>query len=168
MIAIGYKDYVSAEAEAGILNFKYKGGSDSILYQYLWSPMTEWIVQNVVPEWVAPNLITLVAYLLVISSHLIMVCHSPDMQSPLPPWVLIYGGFTVLAYQILDNMDGKQARKTNNSSPLGMLFDHGCDSSTTWVLGLSHLCVMGLGMNLISVYAVLIANFICFYMGMWS
>jgi len=25
-------------------------------------------------------------------------------------------------------MDGKQARKTGNSSPLGLLFDHGCDS----------------------------------------
>jgi len=28
-------------------------------------------------------------------------------------------------------MDGKQARKTGNSSPLGMLFDHGCDAITT-------------------------------------
>jgi len=27
-------------------------------------------------------------------------------------------------------MDGKQARKTGNSSPLGMLFDHGCDALT--------------------------------------
>lgn len=25
-------------------------------------------------------------------------------------------------------MDGKQARKTGNSSPLGLIFDHGCDS----------------------------------------
>jgi len=25
-------------------------------------------------------------------------------------------------------MDGKQARKTGNSSALGMLFDHGCDA----------------------------------------
>lgn len=28
----------------------------------------------------------------------------------------------------MDNIDGKQARKTGNSSPLGMLFDHGCDA----------------------------------------
>lgn len=28
----------------------------------------------------------------------------------------------------LDNMDGKQARNTKNSSPLGLLFDHGIDS----------------------------------------
>ena len=32
--------------------------------------------------------------------------------------------------RLLDEMDGKQARKTGNSTPLGMLFDHGCDSFT--------------------------------------
>lgn len=41
----------------------------------------------------------------------------------------------VFTYQTLDNIDGKQARKTGNSTPLGninfivgMLFDHGCDA----------------------------------------
>ena len=28
---------------------------------------------------------------------------------------------------MLDNCDGKQARKTGNASTLGLLFDHGCD-----------------------------------------
>jgi choline/ethanolamine phosphotransferase len=28
----------------------------------------------------------------------------------------------------LDAIDGKQARRTSSSSPLGELFDHGCDS----------------------------------------
>ena len=36
-------------------------------------------------------------------------------------------------------MDGKQARRTKNSSPLGMLMDHGCDA-----LGVSFL-VLGVG-----------------------
>lgn len=31
-------------------------------------------------------------------------------------------------------MDGKQARKTGNSSPVGLMFDHGCDSFTTAIL----------------------------------
>ena len=33
---------------------------------------------------------------------------------------------------MLDNADGKQARKTGSSSVLGMLFDHGCDMITTF------------------------------------
>jgi phosphatidylglycerophosphate synthase len=42
-------------------------------------------------------------------------------------------------YSTLDAVDGKQARKTKSSSPLGQLFDHGCDSfSTTFtILGLA-------------------------------
>ena len=30
-------------------------------------------------------------------------------------------GICLITYQTLDNMDGKQARKTGSSSPLGML-----------------------------------------------
>jgi ethanolaminephosphotransferase len=41
-------------------------------------------------------------------------------------------GISYFIYRLLDEMDGKQARKTGNSSPLGMLFDHGCDS---WTIG---------------------------------
>ena len=36
--------------------------------------------------------------------------------------------FCIFTYQTLDNIDGKQSRKTGTSSPLGMLFDHGCDA----------------------------------------
>ena len=41
----------------------------------------------------------------------------------------------------MDNADGKQARKTGNSSPLGMLFDHGCDSLTTYFLIATSVCL---------------------------
>ena len=34
-------------------------------------------------------------------------------------------------FQTLDAIDGKQARRTKTSSPLGELFDHGCDSIST-------------------------------------
>ena len=42
-----------------------------------------------------------------------------------PRWVFFLGGFAVLAYLHLDCIDGKQARRTKSSSPLGQLFDHG-------------------------------------------
>jgi len=31
----------------------------------------------------------------------------------------------------MDSIDGKQARRTNTASPLGELFDHGCDAVST-------------------------------------
>ncbi len=42
-------------------------------------------------------------------------------------------------------MDGKQARRTGNSSPLGLLFDHGADSLNTILLALSACSIMQVG-----------------------
>jgi ethanolaminephosphotransferase len=42
--------------------------------------------------------------------------------------VYFLSGFVVLMYLHLDCLDGKQARRTKSSSPLGQLFDHGCDA----------------------------------------
>jgi ethanolaminephosphotransferase len=36
-------------------------------------------------------------------------------------------GIAAFMYIHLDALDGKQARRTGTSSPLGQLFDHGCD-----------------------------------------
>jgi len=55
-------------------------------------------------------------------------------------------GITILIYQNLDNLDGKQARKTRiniyyieSSSPLGMLFDHGTDAISAFFLGMQFI-----------------------------
>lgn len=50
-------------------------------------------------------------------------------QAPL--WAYLLCAVGLFVYQSLDAIDGKQARRTNNSSPLGELFDHGCDSLST-------------------------------------
>jgi len=39
----------------------------------------------------------------------------------------------LFTYQSLDAIDGKQARRTNSSTPLGELFDHGCDAVSTGI-----------------------------------
>lgn len=49
-----------------------------------------------------------------------------------------------------------------------MLFDHGCDSSSSWICGISELCVLGMGTNPLSYYAIIIANFCGFYNAMWA
>jgi ethanolaminephosphotransferase len=48
-------------------------------------------------------------------------------ELPLSLWLL--ATISIHVYDTLDNLDGKQARRTGNSSPLGQLFDHGLDSS---------------------------------------
>jgi len=39
-------------------------------------------------------------------------------------------GICFMIYITLDNVDGKQARRTGTSSPLGQIFDHGMDAIT--------------------------------------
>lgn len=60
---------------------------------------------------------------------------SPDMRNAPPAWVYLLASAALLAYQTLDNMDGKQARRTGSSSPLGILFDYTCGAINAGLLG---------------------------------
>lgn len=51
-----------------------------------------------------------------------------------PSWVYFLSGLAVLMYLHLDCLDGKQARRTKSSSPLGQLFDHGAAPPTCCIL----------------------------------
>jgi len=51
----------------------------------------------------------------------------------LPTWIMWLNGILFLAYFNFDNCDGKQARKTKSSSPLGLLFDHGVDAQVVFI-----------------------------------
>ena len=48
-----------------------------------------------------------------------------------PQWACLLCALGLFIYQSLDAIDGKQARRTGTSTPLGELFDHGCDSLST-------------------------------------
>lgn len=51
-----------------------------------------------------------------------------------PWWVYFLNGFAGLVYLHLDCIDGKQARRTKSSSPLGQLFDHGKTTASPFKL----------------------------------
>ena len=53
-------------------------------------------------------------------------------------------GLGVFIYQSLDGIDGKQARRTGTATPLGELFDHGCDAISTFIVALAGASAVGL------------------------
>ena len=57
-----------------------------------------------------------------------LILYSLCMLFQAPAWTYLFTAFSLFAYQSLDAIDGKQARRTNSSTPLGELFDHGCDA----------------------------------------
>lgn len=61
---------------------------------------------------------------------MIPILFTSDMEGDIPRWFCVFMGICFFGYMICDNTDGKQARRTGSSSPLGMLIDHGMDSIT--------------------------------------
>jgi ethanolaminephosphotransferase len=60
-----------------------------------------------------------------IASYLIMLYFDQTFTKVLPTWVYCVTAFFQFIYQTMDAVDGKHARQTKSSSPLGQLFDHG-------------------------------------------
>ncbi|XP_076957397.1 choline/ethanolaminephosphotransferase 1-like isoform X1 [Bidens hawaiensis] len=73
-------------------------------------------------------MITLMGFMMLLGSAVLGYIYSPHLDSPPPRWVHFAHGLLLFLYQTFDAVDGKQARRTSSSSPLGELFDHGCDA----------------------------------------
>lgn len=76
----------------------------------------------------APNLVTFIGWIFVILSYAVMLYYDYTFSKIIPSWTFYFAAVCIFLYQTLDAIDGKQARRTKSSSPLGQLFDHGCDS----------------------------------------
>ncbi|GLH13296.1 Uncharacterized protein GBIM_17884 [Gryllus bimaculatus] len=122
---------------------KYSFTSTSLLDSLL-QPWWNWLVSKL-PLWLAPNLITVWGLIVNILTTLILVWYSPDAKEEAPRWACFACALGLFIYQSLDAIDGKQARRTGTSSPLGELFDHGCDSISTVFVALSACIAVQLG-----------------------
>lgn len=149
-----------------LANHKYKSGMytylDLICYKIWWEP-----VASLVPTWMAPNLITFIGFAVALTNIPLLVYLNPTLESTLPSWMFAYSAFTVFFYITMDAIDGMQARKTKSSSPLGQLFDHGCDCSITTVFALLMINGLGLGPDY---RAILFVSFIqvAFFLSQWE
>ncbi|XP_008545661.1 choline/ethanolaminephosphotransferase 1 isoform X3 [Microplitis demolitor] len=139
-----YKEKILSPGQLKRLSeHKYSCSSSSLLDSYL-QPWWDWLVSKV-PLWLAPNLITIVGLIINIATTLILVYYSPDAKAEPPRWACFLCALGLFIYQSLDSIDGKQARRTGSSSPLGELFDHGCDSVSTVFVALSACIAVQLG-----------------------
>lgn len=65
--------YVSDDGAKHILEYKYSGSDASLLYNYVISPIAQWLVDNVLSPSLAPNTITISGLSLVIFAHVCML-----------------------------------------------------------------------------------------------
>ena len=139
---------------------KYSGSDEGLMYRFFYNPVANWLV-SFLPDYIAPNLLTVIGFIHSITPVIVaFTVAGADLVGKVPNWILFLQAYCYFAYRLLDEMDGKQARNTGNSSPLGLLFDHGCDCFSTGLQLMLGLRTAQVGNNAISLSLMLI--------GMWS
>lgn len=127
-------------------------------YTYVQSPLCDFLV-SFLPTWLAPNLITVSGFLILVSTHLLMLyLYGTSTEGPFDSWFCMYLGIAYKVYATLDNIDGKQARRTKSGSPMGMLFDHGCDAMTAVNFNIVIQRMMQTGGGTIAMLSMLIST----------
>lgn len=145
---------------------EYNSSSESLLdphMQHWWN-----FVVSQVPLWVAPNLITMVGLAVNIGTALILFFCCPTLTEPAPRWATFLCGLGLFFYQTLDAIDGKQARRTGTSSPMGELFDHGCDSVSNVFVVVSSACAVSLGYTPWLLLFQVMSAVSMFYLAHWA
>lgn len=145
---------------------KYSAEGQSICEPFM-QVFWKWLVEQIPTTW-APNTITLVGLILNVTTTLILVFYNPDGKREAPGWVYAACAIALFIYQSLDAIDGKQARRTKSNSPLGELFDHGCDSLSTVFVMLGCCIALKLGQEpMLLLFEICMSEF-CFYVAHWQ
>lgn len=115
----GRSKYLTPSGLHFIANHQYCSGEythlDNLLNPF-WAYLTDCL-----PLWLAPNMVTTLGGLHCALAYGTLWYYSPDFDGNPPDWVLMLASYCTFAYYTLDCMDGKQARRTGSSSPLGQL-----------------------------------------------
>ena len=121
--------------------YRYKTGGLTPLEVYVFDPFWTFIANNLLPNWLAPNLMTLCGLLVPIAQLVVVGFLNPSFSEVMPMWVWLLCTFGLFWYQTVDATDGKQARRTDNCSPLGQILDHNLDQ-ISFTIFMCHVCAM--------------------------
>ncbi|KAI1815228.1 CDP-alcohol phosphatidyltransferase [Poronia punctata] len=145
---------ISDDALMHLRTYKYSAVDKSPVSNYIlrpyWNAMVEFL-----PLWLAPNMVTLIGFFFILANVGLLVLVMPDLIGPGPSWLYLSFAFGLFMYQTMDNIDGKQARRTGTSSGLGELFDHGIDSLNCTLASLLETAALALGTSKSGVFTAL-------------
>ncbi|PKS12831.1 hypothetical protein jhhlp_001043 [Lomentospora prolificans] len=145
---------ISDDALIHLKSYKYSAVDKSPVSYYILGPYWNAFVK-LLPIWLAPNMVTLLGFFFILGNVGLLVIYMPDLVGPGPSWLYLSFAFGLFMYQTMDNVDGKQARRTGTSSGLGELFDHGIDSLNCTLASLLETAAMGLGTSKSGVFTAL-------------
>ncbi|KAJ4455103.1 putative cholinephosphotransferase 1 [Paratrimastix pyriformis] len=141
-------------------NHKTQTVSNSICAQLFMTPFTVW-TEKFVPDWISPNMISLMGVIPAIASGGIALS-SPDLESPLPRWAFFVLALLTLMFVWFDSLDGTHARRTGMRTIMGDIIDHSGDTVTYLFGAMALASVLRLGTSIWSfliVYLPVLASF---------
>ncbi|KAF7157085.1 hypothetical protein CNMCM5623_001073 [Aspergillus felis] len=112
-------------------------------------------------------MVTLLGFLFIVGNVMLIEVFMPDLIGPGPSWLYYSFALGMWMYSTLDNVDGKQARRTGTSSGLGELFDHGIDSLNCTLASLLETAAMGFGSSQLGAYTALVPC-LAMYFSTWE
>lgn len=146
---------VSDEALSHLKTYKYSSVDKSLISRYILKHYWNGFVE-LLPLWLAPNMVTLLGFFFILGNVALLEIFVPDLVGPGPSWLYYSFAFGLWMYSTMDNVDGKQARRTGTSSGLGELFDHGIDSLNCTLGSLLETAAMGYGPTRTGAFTALI------------
>ncbi|KAM6498880.1 Choline/ethanolaminephosphotransferase [Amanita muscaria] len=165
--------HIPSQYLSNLEKYAYKSVDKSLITKHFLNPYWNWLI-TLCPRTVAPNTITLTGLLIVIVNFLTLLFYDAEYltlqrgaPSPPPNWLYFTWAIGLFAYQSLDAIDGKQARRTGMAGPLGEMFDHGCDALNTTLEVIMSLYALNLGRSWWTV-AALIGTHANFYLTTWE
>nr|XP_054772739.1 ethanolaminephosphotransferase 1-like [Lytechinus pictus] len=145
--------YLNNDHIKGFDKYKYNSLDTSPVAVYVMHPFWNAVVK-LYPMWLAPNLLTFVGFLFQVYLFLLVAYYDWDFFSnnrtrtdyqPIPNFVWYVAAICQFLGHTLDGTDGKQARRTGSSTPLGELFDHGSDSILCALMPIGLFSIFGKG-----------------------
>ncbi|KAL3438686.1 CDP-alcohol phosphatidyltransferase-domain-containing protein [Aspergillus tetrazonus] len=160
------QDSLSDDVLLPLKSYKYSSVDKSYISNHIlrhyWNAFVE-----LLPMWMAPNMVTLLGFGFIVGNVMLIEMLMPDLIGPGPSWLYYSFALGMWMYSTLDNVDGKQARRTGTSSGLGELFDHGIDSLNCTLASLLETAAMGLGSTQLGAWTALVPC-LAMYFSTWE
>lgn len=146
-------------------NYKYSGQDRSILASS-WSKLCAKIHPFLVPNYVSPNVVTLVG-LFAVLSNVVYLYNAPKIST----FEFLSAALSLFIYQVCDTFDGLQGRLVGMYHNVTTeIFDHGCDSIVTTLacLQVSMLFQLPLAHSMIIFLALALVFFLPTWEHQWT
>lgn len=104
MIEVTYVDVINDSLKKPLIEYKYEGKDDSILYDKVISPLCQKIVDDYLPVTIAPNTITVVGFAANTFPHLLIILTDQE-GVPVSRFLCLLQGVLMLFYSVAYKTD---------------------------------------------------------------